>query len=125
VEFFAQSDVHVSADDLQQNLSISQLLNVCESITAILEDQGNHGIVYCLWGEFVVNRERVHGGVRFSLPTCPNNLAWSITTDEDSSTQKLVIHLTVSKQQLDDDFKESIETFIDDLAEGFNKFFHK
>ena len=123
MEFFAQCHVDCSSEILQQHLSISQLLNVCESVTEILQDTGSQGKVYCIWGEFAVNRELINGGVRFSLPTCPNNLAWSVTFDEHDPEAKIIIHLTVSKQQLDNDFKESIDVFVDDLQQGIGQYF--
>lgn len=104
---------------LKQLLTIKTLPELCASISTVISDEGNRGIIYCIWGEFVINREELGHGIRFSLPKCPNGLAWTITTDDGSD--RTVIHCTINKQEHDVDFIESIQEFVSDWAEGLTK----
>ena len=123
MEFFARLEPDINSAELQQHLTIAALPRVCESIDNVMEDHGSSGRIYCIWGEFAINRELIKGGVRFSLPGCPNNLAWTVTTDLPPVEEQVVIHLTVNRQQLDEDFKESIDMFVADLQQGIAQYF--
>lgn len=105
----------VTSQDLQQLLSIDQLPALCRSISSVISDEQTHGVIYCLWGEFKINREVLKQGIRFSLPTCPNAFVWSITVEEDRS---IVIHGTINKMTHDDDFLDSIAEFFNDWWDG-------
>jgi len=115
VEFFAEiKNKNIDKDCLKEKLSIARLPELCHSIDTIIRDDKNNGEIYCIWGGFEINREELEYGVRFSLPHCPNALAWTITCDEDSNN--IVIHCTIAKKQHDTDFIESIEQFVADWA---------
>ena len=118
MEFFAYVKNNFSSEYLQQNITIENLSSLCASIDKVLEHKGEHGVIYCLWGEFVVSRECINGGVRFSLPGCPNNIAWSITQDHKADSGNTVIHLTMNREQHEADFIESINTFVADWQQG-------
>ena len=119
MEFFkAIPAADLAAQDLQQLLTINNLPTMCQSISSVISDEQTHGIIYCIWGEFKINRELLKQGVRFSLPTCPNAFVWSITAEDDSS---IVIHGTINKSSHDDDFLESIDEFINDWSEGIRQ----
>ena len=85
-----------------------------------MHDHGDHGEMNCLWGVFVVHREVIKGGIRFTLPGCPNNLAWAITTDTEPHRLRTEIHCTIRQIEADadSDFTESIEDFMDDWKLG-------
>jgi len=113
MEFFEETNqINIDVLGLQELLTISNMPNLCSSITNVIFDNKVNGSIYCLWGEFDINREELDFGIRFSLPHCPNAFAWTITHDEDSD--KVVIHCTINKQQHDAEFVESIEQFISD-----------
>jgi hypothetical protein len=113
VEFFSEiKNQNIDKDRLKERLSIARLPELCDSIDKVLLDNKSSGKIYCLWGEFEINREELDYGVRFSLPHCPNALAWTITCDEDSSD--ILVHCTIAKKQHDEDFIESIEQFVAD-----------
>ncbi len=113
MEFFAEiNNKHLDIDSLKKTLSIARLPELCGSIDKVILDNKNTGKIYCLWGEFEVNREELECGIRFSLPHCPNALAWTITYDENNSD--IAIHCTIDKKQHDADFIESIEQFVTD-----------
>jgi len=113
VEFFSEiKNKNIDTNSLKKKLSIARLPELCHSIDTVIRDNKDNGEIYCLWGDFKINREELNDGIRFSLPSCPNALAWTITYDEDSS--EIVIHCTIAKKQHDADFIESIEQFVAD-----------
>ena len=113
MEFFSEiKNTNLDKDSLKETLSIARLPELCHSIDKVILDNGDSGKIYCIWGEFEINREELEHGIRFSLPHCPNALAWTITCDEENS--EIVIHCTIAKKQHDEDFIESIEQFVAD-----------
>ncbi len=122
MEFFEKvNPVTFDVLQLQSSLSIQALPEYCQSIDKVLVSQGNSGKIYCLWGEFVIHREEIQRGLRFSLPGCPNALAWTITLDDSVAQPVVVIHCTIDKQSHDEDFIDSIRVFISDFAQGISK----
>ncbi|MFA7095351.1 MAG: hypothetical protein WC383_02570 [Gammaproteobacteria bacterium] len=118
MEFFAEIDFAVDEAALQRLLTIERLPQLCASIDSVLEDGGEQGRIYCVWGEFPVRREPIRGGARFTLPTCPNALAWTVTTGLPPAPGRVVIHCTINRREHDPDFIESIETFVQDWRQG-------
>jgi hypothetical protein len=119
MEFFEETDA-VDSDVLQLQglLTISSMPHLCASISEVLSDDGDSGVIYCLWGEFTIHREALKYGIRFSMPACPNALAWTITRGLVGS---LVIHCTIDKRDHDEDFIDSIEEFVLDWKNGLNQ----
>jgi hypothetical protein len=112
MEFLATTRIPATAAELQQRLTISTLPHWCVSVENVLSDAGAHGDIYCVWGAFVVHREDIHGGVRFSLPGCPNAFQWTVTTEQAPDPQQTVIHVTINRSEPDPDFIDSIELFV-------------
>ena len=113
MEFFAEiKNKNIDKNSLKEKLSIARLPERCDSIDTVIRDDINSGEIYCLWGDFQINREELNDGVRFSLPNCPNALAWTITCGEDNG--EILVHCTIAKKQHDADFVESIEQFVAD-----------
>jgi len=118
MEFFAIADIETKPQILQ-GLTVHKLNQYCADIDKILRiENDNNADVYCVWGEFTVHRQVINGGVRFSLPSCPNALAWTITTGFDPEPKKVVIHATINRIEHDPDFIESIQSFIDSWKAG-------
>lgn len=118
MEFFAIADVNISAQELQK-LNVAELDRYCAEIDRVLEIHSEDSAqVYCVWGEFTVQRQLINGGLRFSLPACPNALAWTLTTDLEPVPNKLVIHCTINRIDHEPEFIESIEVFIDAWKAG-------
>ena len=112
MEFFAIADIETTSETLQQ-LTVRKLTQYCDDIDKVLYvENDNSADVYCVWGEFTVHRQLINGGVRFSLPNCPNALAWTITTGFEPEPNKVVIHSTINRTEHDADFIESIKMFI-------------
>jgi hypothetical protein len=118
MEFFASVRTAMDADALFDCLTVESLPQWCAGIDTVLEHTGDEGRIFCLWGEFTVRRERIRGGVRFTLPGCPNALAWTITTGLPPDPKNVVIHCTINRSSHDPDFIESIESFVADWAAG-------
>lgn len=112
MEFFRSCCTDTDADTLQRQLTVPVLPAVCDAIDTLTCDEGaDTGVVYCLWGEFRVQRECINGGVRFTLPECPNALAWTLTTGHPPAPDALILHLTINRPVHDPDFVESLEWF--------------
>lgn len=118
MEFFEETNqTNIDVSGLQKILTISNLPNLCSSITNVINDNKINGSIYCLWGEFEINREELKYGVRFSMPNCPNALTWTITTDRGGI---LTIHCTINKNMHDQDFIDSIKEFTGNWKTGLN-----
>ena len=81
MEFFAEADTRCDVEPLQQALTIAALPRFCSEISRVLRGGEAEGEIYCHWGSFVVHREEIGDGVRFTLPKCPNALAWTVTCE--------------------------------------------
>lgn len=121
MEFFAIADCSAEPDRLTDLLTIGNLPLLCDSIDALLESEGERGRIYCLWGEFPVHRERIDGGVRFTMPTCPNAMAWTVTTGHPPADARVVIHCTIARIDHEPDFIESIEHWVEDWRRGIER----
>ena len=121
MEFFEEIENSGLLDNnsLKKLLTIARLPDLCSSIDSVISDEREKGIIYCIWGEFEINREELRDGIRFSFPKCPNALAWTITTDEESNS--MTIHCTINKQEHDEEVIESIQTFVDDWSDGLTR----
>ncbi len=117
MEFFRSLTSRCSVAALQQELRIERLHHYCDLIDKVLYADGEHGEIYCLWGQFQVQREIIHAGVRFTLPHCPNALAWTLTLEGD----ELTLHCTINRAQHEADFLESIEAFLDSWVVGLEQ----
>jgi hypothetical protein len=117
VEFFATAEVPLTEADLQRRLTIAGLGELCASIDRVLAAAGDEGEIYCVWGQFRVRREAIRGGVRFTLPRCPNALAWTVTAGTDVP-EPVVVHCTINRRAHDPDFVDSIRQFVEDWRVG-------
>ncbi|HHJ15523.1 MAG TPA: hypothetical protein ENJ80_02385 [Gammaproteobacteria bacterium] len=120
MEFFAEiQNVDLDADGLKHLLKIENLASLCDSISTVVSHGEDGGVMFCIWGEFEVRRDEIRYGVRFSLPNCPNALAWTVTFDE--ASKSAVIHCTIDRKEHDEDFVASIREFVDGWSEGILK----
>jgi len=120
MEFYAFASMSTDSAQLQEALTITRLPDFCASIDEVFTDRGDNGDMYCLWGPFVVNREPIRDGVRFSLPGCPNALAWTVAINLEAPAE-VVVHCTINRRKPDRDFAESICQFVDEWACGLEK----
>ncbi|WP_212636870.1 hypothetical protein [Desulfacinum hydrothermale] len=75
-------------------------------------------MIFCIWGRFVIHREKINGGVRFTMPECPNAFPWTVTTGFPPALDKIVVHGTLNRTEHDPDFVESMEEFFAHWKEG-------
>lgn len=118
MEFYRTAHCNVDAEEIQQVLSISALPQFCASIYEVINDAGDTGEINTIWGVFVVNREVINGGLRFTLPNCPNTVAWTVTSRLPPNQDSVDVYLTVRRNDNDKDFMESIDDFVDDWKNG-------
>ncbi|MCF8032383.1 MAG: hypothetical protein K9K66_05975 [Desulfarculaceae bacterium] len=129
VEFFGLANLRTDEKRLQECLTLERLPEFCAGISSLVKAVSQlEGEVYCLWGHFALRKENINGGVRFTMPTCPNALAWTVTTGFPPDPDKVVVHATIARPEHDPGFIESIEEFVamwvsgleasDDLAHG-------
>ena len=121
MEFFANANIETDPETLQE-LTVRKLNQFCADIDKVLHiESDNSADVYCVWGKYTVHRQPINGGVRFSIPDCPNALAWTITTGHEPEPGKVVIHSTINRTEHDADFIESIQSFIQSWKVGLEK----
>ena len=118
MEFFATADIRMHAPDLQRHVRINNLPEWCASISQVLESQGEKGNIYSVWGEFRVHREVIRDGVRFTLPSCPNALQWTVTVEGGAPAGKVVVHCTINRAEHAPDLIDSIRQFVADWKAG-------
>ena len=115
MEFYRTATRPITTTELQSSITISELPKFCKSIYEVMHDDGDHGEINCIWGVFTVHREIIKDGLRFTLPGCPNAVAWTVTAENNN---EILVHLTINRQQHDPDFVESIEEFVDEWQVG-------
>lgn len=118
MEFFAIANKSIEAKALQTRLDIAALPKFCASISRLLSHADDEGEIYCVWGQFVVHRELIHGGVRFTLPKCLNTIAWTITTNLPPEPEKIIIHCTINRREHDAEFVSTLQEFVEDWRTG-------
>ncbi len=119
MEFFATARLVASADQLRDRITWPSLVEHCAAIDRVLSwrEDLDAGEIYCLWGQFEVRRELIRDGVRFTLPGCPNALAWTVTAESDG----VLVHCTINRTEHDPNFIESIEIFVEDWRAGLER----
>ena len=122
MEFFRTVDISTSEVQIQEKLRMGNLEEYCESMFP-LEDHPEVCLTGGMWGEFMVRRDPIMGGVRFSMLNCPNALAWTITTGYPPARDKVVIHLTINRERKQKEFIEEIHHFLEDLTKGLASHF--
>lgn len=124
MEFFKIVDIETNQEWIHNNIHIDNLEKITET-NFVIEKKENHALIGTLWGEFDLSYDKINGGVRFALTSCPNALAWTITTGFPPERNKIIIHLTINRTQKQQEFIDEINDFIDDWENGLVKFFNK
>lgn len=121
MEFFAIADIKTTAEQLQA-IGMDELDRYCEDIDQVVSvDDENSATVYCVWGEFLVQRQAIRGGIRFTMPSCPNAMSWTLTTGHEPAPDRVVVHATINRTGHDPDFIESIEDWVAAWKDGLEK----
>ncbi|ABK43919.1 hypothetical protein Mmc1_1408 [Magnetococcus marinus MC-1] len=118
MEFFATTKSPWDAQQLQEQITPARLPHFCSAISTTLESDAQGGRYHTDWGEFVISWQPIRGGLRMSMPTCPNVLSWSLTTGLPPDPSQLVVHATINRTEHDPDFIESLDEFVDAWIAG-------
>ncbi|MCG6871176.1 MAG: hypothetical protein LJE84_02705 [Gammaproteobacteria bacterium] len=114
MEFFRFIDRNLPQAALESTLTVGALPALSASFETLLEDHGERGRLWSVWGEFEIQREIIRRGIRFTMPACPNAFAWTVTREPlPGETHRLVFHATINRTEHDPDFIDSLEQFAD------------
>ena len=122
MEFFKIVNVKTSEAEIQSRIKANSISEINSEIV-LLNENNDVFQIGCIWGEFTIRRDEIKGGVRFSMLDCPNALSWTITTGYPPDRKKVIIHLTINRQQKDQEFVDEINEFIDSWVEGIENHF--
>ena len=122
MEFFEVIDKQVSEAIIQEKITPKTLEKFTESMF-LLEKIGNDFSCGTLWGEFIVSYDKIKGGVRFALLDCPNALQWTITTGFPPEESKILIHLSINRNQKPAEFIEEIQEFLEEWIKSLTNQF--
>jgi len=124
MEFIKIIDIETTQEWIHENITVENLEKITET-NFVIEKKGDDALIGTLWGEFDLSYDKINGGVRFALTSCPNALAWTITTGFPPERNKLIIHATINRTQKPQEFIDEINDFLSDWELGLKKFFEK
>jgi len=125
MEYFRIIDISTTQEQITELVVLKNLEGISTQLFSIAEPQEGQVEIGSLWGEFTLSRDEIKGGLRFSLKECPNALAWTITTGYPPEPEGVVIYLTVNRKELEQEFIEEIEEFLDDQVYCLQGLFSK
>lgn len=126
MEFFEFASVFTSQETIREKVSFDTLPLFCEEIEDVSETDTLGRVIYFRhWGRFHIRRETVMGGVRFSVPDCPNALAWTVTTGYPPHPEKIVLHATFNRTEHHPEFIAATKALLTALKNGLEKHLHK
>ena len=122
MEFFRTIAKQASETDIQKRININSIPEFYPDIILLNGNEADFQIG-CIWGEFTIRRDNIKGGIRYAMLDCPNALAWTITTGYPPARDKIVIHLTINRQQKPREFIDEINEFLDGWEKGLEELF--
>tara|TARA_R110002050_G_scaffold37749_2_gene93456 strand:- start:1160 stop:1537 length:378 start_codon:yes stop_codon:yes gene_type:complete len=114
MEFFKIVAVNSSEKELRDKLQLKYLERFSNEFFSLEKAQESTVAIGGIWGEFTLSRSLIKGGLRFALDECPNALCWTVTAGYPPARDAVVIHLTINRQQKQEEFLEEIEEFLSD-----------
>ena len=122
MEFFKIIDIQTTQDWIKKNITVDNLEHITET-NFVIEKKGQDALIGTLWGEFELSYDKINGGVRFALTSCPNALAWTITTGFPPERDQIMIHATINRKRKQQEFIDEIEEFLNDWETGILNFY--
>ena len=117
MEFFRLIDKKVSQEIIQERIIPNSVSEFAESMLFIRGDENKfEGLT--LWGDFLISYNKIKGGVRFTLTNCPYAFNWTITYGFQPEPEKIILHCTINRRQIQDEFLEEIKEFLDEWQKG-------
>ncbi len=116
MEFYADTQLRMSAADIQRHVRIASLPEWCASIERVLDYENDRGRVLGVWGEMPLRRELIGEGVRFSMPASPCALQWTVSSPHGNG--HALVHATIIDRQPSEELRETIEHFVSDWRAG-------
>ncbi len=124
MEFFEFANVMTTLEEIRNKVSIDTLPLFCEDIEEVDAAEELGRVIYFRhWGRFHLRQEDVMGGVRFSVPDCPNALAWTVTTGYPPYPEKIVLHATINRIGHVAEFIEATKALLTTLKTGLEENF--
>lgn len=115
MEFARKATVDMSVADIQRHVQVANLPEWCASIVEVQPKDSNQGRIICLSGDFVVHRELLNQGVRFSIPAGPHAIQWTITSD---SPGEVVVHCTLNTADAQTELHQALDCFVTNWQAG-------
>lgn len=122
MEFYKIINIQTTEIQLHELISFENFNALNENLF-ILNYENNSVNIGGIWGEFTLNLNQIKGGVRFALVECPNALAWTITTGYAPAQEQIVLHLTINRIEIEQNFMDEINDFLEDWEQGILQFF--
>jgi hypothetical protein len=121
MEFYGLANWQTTEEEIQQKVRLDNMPVLCEMIYYLMDSQGELCKFDTFWGQFHLRREKINGGVRFTMPDCPNGLALTITTGYQPDPQKVFVHCTINRLEHNPNFIETLEDFVKSWVTGLEK----
>ena len=121
MEFYGLANWKTTELEIQQKVRLENIPDFCELIYYLMESQGELCKFDTFWGHHHLRREKINGGVRFTMPDCPNGLSLTITTGYPPESQKVFVHCTINRLEHDQNFIETLEDFVKSWVGGLEK----
>jgi hypothetical protein len=121
MEFYGLADWQTTEQEIQQKVRLDTMPDFCEFIYYLMESRGELRKFDTFWGQFHMRREKINGGVRFTMPDCPNGLSLTITTGHPPDPQKVFVHCTINRLEHDPSFIATLEDFVKSWVAGLGK----
>jgi len=123
MEYFRITKLKTTEQNIQKQLTLSNLGELSTEIFNLDKPSEKEANIGGIWGEFTLSRSKIKGGIRFCLIECPNALCWTITTGYSPDPESIIIHLTINRQEKNEEFIEEITEFLDDICVNLKHFF--